>query len=437
MRGTLARPANFGANTADRVDWPRTAMLRPKQRRTGTSVETTSRCRALEGTSRVMAPDNRTGAFFRFGSFSHINNALLHALQREMEEVAISDHDVRGPTLANKPAIAMAALQAALASPLALFRKGPRTSALLRSPAIRSSLADTIRDIVRNWRQQPSFTLQTQSLFNAKQPGVPNFVYTDHTQMTNLRYPTFDDSKLAPAELIDQEREIYAQADAVFVMSQHVGDSLLEDYQLPADRIINARAGCNADTASIQRKHAVGTAKRIIFVGVEWERKGGPELVAACERARARHPDIHLTIVGCSPKVEAPHIDVVGRIPLAEVMDRLADADLFCMPSRIEPFGIATIEAMAAGLPILAPDLGAFPDFVETGKTGALVPPGDIEAMADALDTLFSDPERLAEMGATARARIAADYTWQHCAETIAATISERAGFAAGRQVNA
>jgi glycosyltransferase involved in cell wall biosynthesis len=89
----------------------------------------------------------------------------------------------------------------------------------------------------------------------------------------------------------------------------------------------------------------------------------------------------------------------------------LAAADLLCLPSREEGLSLAALEAMAAGLPLVATRVGGLPEAVEDGKTGLLVPPRDPSALAGALARLLTDPARARAMGAAGRARAAACFT--------------------------
>ena len=88
-------------------------------------------------------------------------------------------------------------------------------------------------------------------------------------------------------------------------------------------------------------------------------------------------------------------------------MARLAEADVFCLPSIYEGLPLAILEAMAAGLPVVATAVSGNPEAVEDGVTGLLVPPESATALADALITLLADPERRRAMGEAARARVA------------------------------
>ncbi len=84
--------------------------------------------------------------------------------------------------------------------------------------------------------------------------------------------------------------------------------------------------------------------------------------------------------------------------------------DAFVLPSLYEGFGIAILEAMAAGKPVIATSVGGIPEFVLSGETGLLVEPGNVEALADAIDRLLSHPQQARTMGAKGRIRAGERY---------------------------
>jgi glycosyltransferase involved in cell wall biosynthesis len=93
-------------------------------------------------------------------------------------------------------------------------------------------------------------------------------------------------------------------------------------------------------------------------------------------------------------------VDLRGAVPSdGDVRSAFLDADVFCLPSLQEGFGIAFVEAMAAGLPIVAVRAGAVPEVVEDGVTGLLVPPSDPSAVAGAIIRLLDDREARFRMG--------------------------------------
>jgi glycosyltransferase involved in cell wall biosynthesis len=92
-------------------------------------------------------------------------------------------------------------------------------------------------------------------------------------------------------------------------------------------------------------------------------------------------------------------------------------AQIVVSPSLYEGFGLPAAEAMACGAAVIATTAGAFPEFIDNGRTGILVPPGDPEALAAAIRSLLGDPDRCTRMGAAASEHIRTNFTWQRTAK--------------------
>jgi glycosyltransferase involved in cell wall biosynthesis len=92
-------------------------------------------------------------------------------------------------------------------------------------------------------------------------------------------------------------------------------------------------------------------------------------------------------------------------------------AQILVSPSLYEGFGLPAAEAMACGTAVIATTAGAFPEFIEDGRTGMLVPPGDAGALANAIKSLLRDPQRCARMGAAASEHIRGNFTWRRTAK--------------------
>lgn len=263
------------------------------------------------------------------------------------------------------------------------------------------------------------FTFQMQSLFDASVPGIPNFVYTDHVHLANLTYPLFDPNKLRPQEWIDLETDIYRRAAKTFTWSTNISNVLTNDYKIDPAQVAWVGVGVNAKIDNIQMDNDDYSNKNILFVGMDWVRKGGPELIEAFKQVLEVHPDARLTIVGASPDVNVPNVDVVGKVPVEEVNRYFEQASVFCLPTKREPFGVVFVEAMHHRLPIVATDIGALPDMVEEDQNGYLVECVDIDLLAQRLSHLIGDPARCKAFGEHGYQVAAEKYTWNKVADRI------------------
>jgi glycosyltransferase involved in cell wall biosynthesis len=148
---------------------------------------------------------------------------------------------------------------------------------------------------------------------------------------------------------------------------------------------------------------------RIISVGRLREPKDFHTLVEAFADVDAQ--TFEATIVGTGPDLESVRADLHRRAlsnvaiagERADVPELLADSDIFVLSSRAEGLPLSVVEAMAAGLPVVASAVGGVPELVVHGETGMLVPPGDAHALAEAIRQLVADPDLRLRLGGAAR----------------------------------
>jgi glycosyltransferase involved in cell wall biosynthesis len=263
------------------------------------------------------------------------------------------------------------------------------------------------------------FTFQLQSIFDTSVPGIPNYVYTDHTHLANLWYSEPGRVKLYSAEWIGLEKSIYTNAAFLFTRSTNISKSLTVQYGISEQKVKCVFAGSNAPVPTIEPVEKDYTNQIILFVGMDWKRKGGPALVEAFKKICNDHPKAILKIIGCDPKINHPQIKVLGKLPLSQLSRHYESASIFCMPSINEPFGVVFVEAMAYGLPIIATSTGAIPDMVIPGKNGILIDVGDIDALAKALGDLLSDQNKRRQFGKQSYLMSKNLYNWQTVGEKI------------------
>jgi teichuronic acid biosynthesis glycosyltransferase TuaC len=163
-------------------------------------------------------------------------------------------------------------------------------------------------------------------------------------------------------------------------------------------------------------------------------RKRHGDVLRALAVLAGRHPTLRYAIIGEGPEriaLEglavrlgvAERVDFHGQLAPERAIEQARRCTLFVMPSTEEAFGVAYIEAMAAGVPAIGCRGEPGPEEIAAAGDGfMLVPPGDIERLTQRIDELLSDPHRLREAGQRARASVAANFTWERCGEqTLAA----------------
>ncbi len=256
-------------------------------------------------------------------------------------------------------------------------------------------------------------------------------VYTDNIHTLTARYfpawsPLSDRDR---AKRIELEAQTCRAARYVFAKTDFLRDALIEDYGCEPDRVVRVGSGSNIMVHSLDGKRYDEQAA--LFVGIDFERKGGPVLLQAWKAVRERLPDAELWVVGPKRRPAAAEQPGVRWHGFMSDRDALADlyarATLFVLPSLFEPWGGVLMEARGHGLPCIGTDRGGFRESIEDGVNGLLVPAGEPEPLADALVSLLGDPERAASMGRNGHADVLAEHTWERVADRMAPGIERAA----------
>jgi glycosyltransferase involved in cell wall biosynthesis len=259
-------------------------------------------------------------------------------------------------------------------------------------------------------------------------PGVrrdrPYVIYTDNTYACTRRfYPQWLGPSASENDRLEAyEREVFRSARSVCCMSEFVARSAIEDYGCREDHVHVVGAGTAAVALDDSERLLQPTA---LFVGFDFNVKGGSTLLAAWELVQARLPEARLWMVGPPPRPGDASIHWFGRVGDREQLSALfRQASLFVIPARYEAFGIAFIEAMMHGLPAIGTRLCALPELIADGQTGLLVDVDAPEQLANALLELLSDLPRCREMGAAAHRRVADSFTWDRVADRLLPALS-------------
>jgi glycosyltransferase involved in cell wall biosynthesis len=204
---------------------------------------------------------------------------------------------------------------------------------------------------------------------------------------------------------------------------------------LPAGRVTLVDNGVAVDDVPQGGEPGSGPP-RVLFVGLLTPRKGVLDLLAASRLLRERGVAHELCLLGGTPD-EGPaaeaeiraaldeHTRLLGTFPPEEMPARYADADVFCLPSWWEAMPLSVLEAMAAGLPVVATDVGDVARAVLDGVTGRVVPSKDPEALAAALEPLLRDPDLRRAMGSAGRARVTEAFSVAATAHAVSALYAQ------------
>lgn len=290
--------------------------------------------------------------------------------------------------------------------------EGAALVAAVRSARARRALADGGGHVDGVVQVGTTFTL----------PRGTRFVTLEDMTLRQARevHPVFSRMSDTGAAAWERRRaRIYETACTCVAASRWTAGSLTSDYGIAPERIVIAGFGANHSPAPAARDWSV---PRFLFVGIDWERKGGPLLLRAFARARERVPTATLDVIGGHPPLQQDGVRFHGVLSQrrederALVRELFARATCFVMPSLVEPFGIVYVEAATSGIASIGTSVGGPADVIGSDG-GLIVDPGDEDALVAAMLRL-ADPQTAQRMGVAAQARAAA-YTWPKVAERL------------------
>ena len=245
------------------------------------------------------------------------------------------------------------------------------------------------------------------------------------------------------------ERTAASSAAAVVAVSDGMRADIMAAYpEIPAERIRVIRNGIDTieyrpdPNTDVLERYGVDLARPyVIFVGRITRQKGVPVLLRA---ASGLIPEAQLVLLAGAADTQEQLAEVTELVdglratrsgvfwipemlPKHDVIQLLTHATVFAIPSIYEPLGIVNLEAMACGTAVVGSRTGGIPEVVADGETGLLVPAGEPEPLAAALNTLLSDPDRAAAMGQAGRKRAVAEFGWPAIAAQTADLYAELA----------
>ncbi len=295
---------------------------------------------------------------------------------------------------------------------------------------------------------------QIHALFEVADPRTVIYIDCTHRQSAQ-QWPDWNPLRgAALRRWYKRERRQYRAARHLFAFSDETRVCLVDDYKVAPERVTVVGAGLNfEDLPSEVGPRPAELPPTVLFVGNDFVRKGGPQLLEAFAIVRQRVPQARLRIVG-TPHAIAPQpgVEVIGRVQDREEMSALyAAAHVMCLPSTFEPYGFVLLEAMAHSLPCVTTRSCGIPEIVLDGVTGTLVgwdknpartgpastatdaagdeppdvPAVDVDELADALSHLLTEPATAARMGAAGRQRVTDHMLWSHVVDRMAPVLDQ------------
>ena len=236
-------------------------------------------------------------------------------------------------------------------------------------------------------------------------------------------------------------RAAIALSGRTVAVSSRLARQIGRDLWIPSSRIATIANGVRfvqPERPTLREELRLGPHDRLLVsVGNLYPVKGHQHLIDALALLSGRHPGLHLAIGGRGELADAlatraRHKGVAGRVHLlglrADVPAVLAAADVFVLPSLSEGLPLALLEAMFAGRPIVATDVGEVSVALAHGEAGVLVEAGNPAALAAALDRLLSDPGHARDLGQRAAGRALAEYDISHMVRRYVGTYEELLG---------
>lgn len=223
-----------------------------------------------------------------------------------------------------------------------------------------------------------------------------------YDQMADLYQHPTDRFELVRRLKHNANHRLLGNADRLLPWSSWVRDSLVADYHVDPAKIEVLPPGVDLDFW-VPDENRRGSLPRILFVGGDFHRKGGALLLEAFQALAPRSAELVLVTRSELPAI--PGVRVYNHLQpnSPELIQLYQSCDIFVLPTQAEAFGIAAVEACAAGLPVIATRVGGLRDIVLDGENGYLVPVQDPGTLTRRLEALITDPEMRRRLGLKSR----------------------------------
>ena len=256
-------------------------------------------------------------------------------------------------------------------------------------------------------------------LFNTYNPAVidrrtaekqPSYLVFDVTPIQYDRMSKWYGHKTGNNPLLEsykhnRVKETLQSAAGLFAWSNWAGKSAIQDYGVSPEKLHVLSPGVDTvlwNPGTAESKPNDGKT-RILFTGYDFERKGGDLLLKWAATTTLKNWELHIAtreIQEVPPGVMV-HAGLKSNSP--ELVELFQRCDIFALPTRADCFSLVSLEAMAAGLPVISTNVGGIGDIVRNEETGYLIPPDDYDALHERLDALVLDAALRERMGRSGR----------------------------------
>ena len=276
----------------------------------------------------------------------------------------------------------------------------------------------------RNGKKEIIF--QVSSMFAPSLNGTdkPYVLFVDWTrELSNREYaawaPVTNTHK--KKQWYELEKNLYSNAAHIFTPSEYTKRSFIKDYGIAKKKVTVTGYGPTLEKLPTSNFKKSYDGKTILFVGYEFERKGGFVLLSAFKKVRQTIKDARLIIVGPSyldEKIEG--VELKGPLKDKNELEALyQQASIFVMPSLCEPFGLVFLEAMSYKLPCICTAIDAMPEIIKDGETGFVVTAADAKATAERISHLLKNRDLMQKMGEAGRKKIRDYFNWDSVLDRI------------------
>ncbi len=230
------------------------------------------------------------------------------------------------------------------------------------------------------------------------------------------------------------------RAELFFPFSQWGADMLVRDCQIDPAKVHPINVGLDLENWTYRPKIFTGTENsgqlpKILFVGGDFERKGGNLLLEVFQNRFAGRAELHLVTKQPPPDLLSPNIHIYRDLGPddSRLLDLYAQSDLFVIPTKADFLPWVSLEAMATGRPVIATRVAGLPDVIKDGQNGFLIEVDDTQALGERIELLLGDAGLRSRMGMAGRALVEREFDAAVCVPRLLNVIKAEVDKARGR----